>query len=97
MLVRRCSVLCGCGSLRCHLQLANLSLRQATVACILVRLRMRLRLVRLRLLELRWWCLWLIQSRRLAVRSVEVNAGRRWGDFTLCLEQARLEIDDVVA
>jgi hypothetical protein len=43
--------------------------------------------------------LWLrlIQTRGLAVWSVQVYAGGRWWYLALGLEQARLQVDDVVA
>jgi hypothetical protein len=63
----------------------------------LLLLLMLLRLVWRLLLEL--WRLWLglAQACGLAMRSIEVNAGGGGWYFALCLEQTRLQIDDVVA
>ena len=96
MLLRAGAVLGGSRSLRSHLKLANLSLRQAAVAVadgavVLWLLLLLLGLLLVLLLGV------LGHARGLAVRAVEVDAGGCGWDFALGLEEARLQVDDVVA
>lgn len=79
------------GCLGSHLELTNLSLGEAAV--VIVRALLLLLLLGSGLLLL----LGLVQVRGLAVVAREVDAGRGWWDFALCLEETRLQIDDVVA
>ena len=97
------AVLRGCRCLSSHLQLAYLSLREPAVV-----IRAGARLLGLLLLGLLLLVLLLLLL--LLVLEVRVHAGnfgvwsvrqvnacwRRW-HLALCLEQARLEVDDVVA
>ena len=97
------SVLRGCRCLSSHLQLAYLSLREPAVV-----IRAGARLLGLLLLGLLLLVLLLLLL--LLLLEVRVHAGnfgvwsvrqvnacwRRW-HLALCLEQARLEVDDVVA
>jgi hypothetical protein len=91
------TVLGGSGSLCGHLQFANLSLGQSSIVVVAVWTLLRLGLLLWLLLEL--WRLWLrlVQTRGLTVWPVEVYAGGGWWYLALGLEQARLQIDDVVA
>lgn len=76
--------------LRSHLELANLALRQAAIVAVGSALLLRLRVLRL---------LGLLAKgvRRLWVLTAEIYTGRSWWDLALCLEQSRLQVDDVVA
>ena len=57
-----------------------------------------MRLRWLRLLLVLWRLRWLrLDARGLAVRAVQVNAGGRRRDLALGFEEARLQVDDVVA
>jgi hypothetical protein len=49
------------------------------------------------LLVLRGVWLGLIQARGFAMRSVQINASWGWWNLALCLKEARLEIDNIVA
>lgn len=85
----------GCSCLRRHLKLANLTLRKASVVAARAAL---LRLWWLGLLmKLRRLGRDMVQTCRLSVRSIEVDASGRGWDFALGLEQSRLKVDDVVA
>ena len=83
---------CSC-SLRSHLQFANLALRKAAGVVVWALLW-----VLWFWLLRRLWCLWwLVHVCLVTERSVEVYTGRRRWYLALCLEQPRLQVDDVVA
>lgn len=89
-------VLGRCSSLCSHLQLANLSLGQPSIAVIVWTL-LWLWLLFWLLLML-WRLRWLrLEVCRLTMGAVQVNASGRRGYLALGLEQSRLQVDDVVA
>jgi hypothetical protein len=92
----RWAVLSSSGSLCGHLQLANLSFGQPSIA-VAVWTLLRLGLLLGLLLEL--WRLWLgmAQTRGFTMWSVQIDAGGGRWDLALSLEQTRLQVDDVVA
>jgi hypothetical protein len=91
--VARCAVLGRRCSLRRHLQLANLALRQSPI----VIARGLLLLLRLFGLLGRLWWLGLLVHVWLFVRAIEIyTGGRRWY-LALGFEESGLQVDDVIA
>lgn len=93
----------GGGSLSGHLKLSNLSFRQTTIVVVVViragiGIRVGALLLRLGfgLLRRRYYG-YVYGAGGLGVLATEVNTGGCWGDFALGFEEARLEVDDVVA
>jgi len=94
MLDRVRAALSGCRCPRCHLEIPNLAVRESAIrvrAPLLRRLLLRL------LVVLQWLRFRVGHAGRFAVLLAQVNASRRRRDFALILEEARLEVDDVVA
>jgi hypothetical protein len=88
------AALSGCCCPRGHLKIANLAVRESAIG---IRVPL-LRLLLLRLLVvLRWLRFRVGHAGRIAVLLAQVNSGGRRRDLALILEEARLEVDDIVA